>query len=72
MADLISPRVSFTTITPFRGIISCLVLSVVYVASLYVLKTPYPRLVSYKRFFLFQFWSNLYKGSFLLDGFIPL
>ena len=52
MADLISPRVSFTTITPFRGIISCLVLSVAYVASLYVLKSPYPRLVSYKRFFL--------------------
>ncbi|CAH3029166.1 unnamed protein product [Porites evermanni] len=43
MADLISPLVSFTTITPFRGIISCLVLSVAYVASLYVLKSPYPR-----------------------------
>ena len=54
MADFISPRVSFTTITPFRGITSCLVLSVAYVASLYVLKSPYPRLVSYKRFFLFS------------------
>ena len=64
MADLISPLVSFTTITPFRGIISCLVLSVAYVASLYVLKSPYPRLVSYKIFFLFQFRSNLIKESF--------
>ena len=64
MADLISPRVSFTTITPFRGIISCLVLSVAYVASLYVLKSPYPRLVSYKRCFLSQFWSNVIKESF--------
>ena len=64
MADLISPLVSFTTITPFRGIISCLVLSVAYVASLYVLKSPYPRLVSYKIFFLFQFRSNLIKERF--------
>ena len=43
MADQIGPLVSFTTITRFRGIISCLVLSVAYVASLYVLKSPYPR-----------------------------
>ena len=64
MADLISPLVSFTTITPFRGIVSCLVLSVAYVASLYVLKSPYPRLVSYKIFFLFQFRSNLIKERF--------
>ncbi|KAJ7357410.1 CAAX prenyl protease [Desmophyllum pertusum] len=46
MADLldhIGPFVSFSTITRFRGIISCLVLSVAYVGSLYVLKSPYPR-----------------------------
>ncbi|CAH3128465.1 unnamed protein product [Pocillopora meandrina] len=46
MADVIDhfgPFVSFNTITRFRGIIACLVLSVAYVASLYVLKSPYPR-----------------------------
>ncbi|XP_074632184.1 CAAX prenyl protease 2-like [Acropora palmata] len=43
MAEGMCPLVSFTTITRFRGIISCLVISVAYVASLYVFKSPYPR-----------------------------
>ncbi|XP_068731602.1 CAAX prenyl protease 2-like isoform X1 [Montipora capricornis] len=43
MAERMGPFVDFSTITRFRGIVSCLVISVAYVASLYVFKSPYPR-----------------------------
>lgn len=43
MADAVVPFVSFNNITYFRSFVSCFIIAVAYVVSLYINKSPLPR-----------------------------
>lgn len=45
MADAFAPFVSFDNITYFRSFVSCFIIAVAYVVSLYINKCPLPRYV---------------------------